>query len=298
MKCFTAFYFSTSLHARIEGPASEEACDDANEPEPFFSLFSRISKDSSKGNKRSTSTQPAQNNQAAAKKARPNGAGSVAAPARSAPAAAMSTPNAATPAHANPEKPDNMPPPAVPNKRPRNRLTLDQGIAPTGSGTTEDTTLIESYKLQLESLMRLDVEKSEDSVFMPWSKGRAKTLTELKQAISSKKKSLGRRKGDSTFVVAELDKIIGEIASFIDVLKMLEKGFADGMNLYQSLKDIVPIVGGAESYISNAIWERGLRAVAFEDGDWLIKVIYELLNHLPMHFFELIVSLQPKTFQC
>ena len=93
-------------------------------------------------------------------------------------------------------------------------------------GTSEDHTLVESYKKQLAEVMKLDADKSDDAALVVWIKERTKKVNDLKAGVLGKKKSLRRRTSDTTFLFGELDNIVAELTGLQTLLKKLVNPWA------------------------------------------------------------------------
>ena len=89
-------------------------------------------------------------------------------------------------------------------------------------------------------------------------------VCDLKNSVTTKRKSLKRRSGDISYITEALENILGTIYAVSDLLKKMEKGLYEGASVYQAIKDLIPFVM-SETDISVAVWERGLKAIAFED---------------------------------
>ena len=121
--------------------------------------------------------------------------------------------------------------------------------------------MLESYRKQLSAHRKLDIGATDD--FNTWQKEKNKKLSELKNGVASKKKSLKRRAGDITQITSDLTDIGEEITAFMTLLKNLASGTVEGSCIYQGIFDTIPSDEIHE--VSAPIWERALRAIAFED---------------------------------
>lgn len=128
-------------------------------------------------------------------------------------------------------------------------------------GTADDEVILDSYRNQLATLKKLDVNPGHD--FTEWSRTLGKELTDLKAGVAAKKKSLKRRAGDVSYITGELEAITEDIASFQTLLKTLATGASEGSGIMQGILDIIPDL----TTVTSPIWERALRAIAFEDKD-------------------------------
>lgn len=121
--------------------------------------------------------------------------------------------------------------------------------------------MIEAFEAQMALHMKLDAAPSQD--FGEWAKAKTKALGDLKQVITSKRKSLKRRHGDITQVTEDLTALLDTINSFQALLKNLAGGAGEGSDLYQGIIDLVSV--DELKNVTSPVWERALRAIAFED---------------------------------
>ena len=179
------------------------------------------------------------------------------------------------PANAKRVKETNAPTTTTSAKKPRTQENLEAGPDKKGgesenvdapSAGKEDAALVDTYKEQMLPLLKLDAEKSDDQSIAAWVKTRTKQVADLKACIASKKKSLRRRTSDTTWLFAELDELTSSLTSFTTLLKMLGTGASEGSDVYRAIVDRVE---KDKATVFDAVWERALRAVAFEDRDFM-----------------------------
>jgi len=220
--------------------------------EPFSNVFARLAKDNQKG----------------------GGGGAKRAASSATPATAVKRnkvvststgPSSAAPANvSNPSKRQRIDKPEKSDKPAPEPKESSSAAKRNQSHNPDDDAMVEAYKGQLAPLLKLDLEKSDDATFGTWCKARVKAVNDLKNSVTTKRKSLKRRSGDISYITEELENILGAIYAVSDLLKKMEKGFYEGASVYQAIKDVIPFVK-SETDISAAVWERGLKAIAFED---------------------------------
>lgn len=135
----------------------------------------------------------------------------------------------------------------------------------TGTMSPEDVEIVSGFQDQLDVLARLDVASGvDDASFNSWTKTHLSKLSELKGTISTKKKSLGRRKtGDTQEVVDCLQAIIVQITDVFDFLRMFNSSSTNGGR--EVIETLVKLVDAENVYPSPGLWERALKVEAMED---------------------------------
>ncbi|CAJ1423574.1 unnamed protein product [Effrenium voratum] len=127
--------------------------------------------------------------------------------------------------------------------------------------THDDNLLIDSYEGQFSKLKLFNNVGSDDASFGVWAKARMTSLSDLK-GIQAKRKSLARRKGDLSHLKSCLDSLISRITTLSDFVKQLVSGTTEGRSVYETL---VKLVDEEDLEPPPAMWQRCLRAYAFED---------------------------------
>lgn len=141
-------------------------------------------------------------------------------------------------------------------------LTSDQG--------KEDAALIESYINQFKKLKHLDAPGCDDQAFGPWSKTRLAKLSDLRNGLKGKVKSLKRRTSDATDLKASLDEIAEKVTDVHGFIKKLAGSGTEGRELYDEL--ITRIQDDVDYNPSGGVWKRCIRGIAFEDRSVLSVV--------------------------
>ena len=84
--------------------------------------------------------------------------------------------------------------------------------------------------------------------------------------LQAKRKSLNRRKTECDDLVSSLDHLVAQVGIMSDFLKKMSTGVSEGRQVYDMLIEMVGADReGAKIHVSDAIWQRALKAVAFED---------------------------------
>ena len=88
----------------------------------------------------------------------------------------------------------------------------------------------------------------------------------LLPGLQAKRKSLNRRKSECDDLVSSLDHLIAQVNITHDFLKKMSTGVSEGRQVYDMLIEMVGTEReDAKIKVSAAIWQRALKAVAFED---------------------------------
>lgn len=211
--------------------------------EPFSSVFARLAKDNQKGG-----------GGGGAKRAASSAIAATAVK-RNKVVASTGPPSSAPANVANPSKRQRTDKPEKSDKPAPEPKESSSGSKRHQSQNADDEAIVDGYKSQF------DLEKSDDATFVTWCKARVKAVNDLKNSVTTKRKSLKRRSGDISYITEELESILGAIYA----VSKMEKGLYEGASVYQAIKDVIPFVK-SETDISVAVWERGLKAIAFEDS--------------------------------
>ena len=190
--------------------------------EPFSSVFARLAKDQQKGG-------------GGAKRAA-NSANAATAVKRNKVVSTSTGPSSSAPANvANPskrqrtDKPEKSDKPAPEPKESSSAARKHQSQNP------DDEAMVEGYKSQLAPLLKLDLEKSDEATFGTWCKARVKAVNDLKNSVTTKRKSFKRRSGDISYITEALENILGAIYAVSDSLKKMEKGLYEGASVSKCL---------------------------------------------------------------
>ena len=123
--------------------------------------------------------------------------------------------------------------------------------------TPDDQDVVDKYQLKLDDCKVLEAASHDEAMFAQWTKDKLATLQELKQQIYVKKKSLKRRKEDTSLLSSALDGLTTDITNLCDLLKKLSAGTTEGRQLVEMLEGMPDVKAGP------AIWMRAIRALAF-----------------------------------
>ena len=123
----------------------------------------------------------------------------------------------------------------------------------------DDAEVTKKFEEQLETCRSLQVPSHDEAVFSKWGKEKMQSLSEVRNQIYQKKKSLKRRKEGSDDLGSVLEDMMNEISKISDLVKKLCTGNPEGRQLYQMLESMPDVSA------SSAVWLRAVRAIAFDD---------------------------------
>lgn len=148
-------------------------------------------------------------------------------------------------------------------KRPR----IETNTSSTGL-SEEDSTMLANYNGQLREVGDLAVDRGmDDASFTEWVKDRLAKISELRKNVQDKKKSLKRRKtGQTEEINSCLQNTLDNLSTLTEFLKsFLSSSSSGGRAIEETLEGFLNETD--EVYVSSSLglWERVLRAIAFED---------------------------------
>ncbi|CAE7753076.1 unnamed protein product [Symbiodinium necroappetens] len=176
------------------------------------------------------------------------------------------------------------------------------GRAPRGGGagdlphaahvdiTPDDQDVVDKYQTRLDDMKVLEAASHDEAAFTQWAKDKVASLQELKQQIYTKKKSLKRRKENTSELASALDGLTADCNKLNDLLKKLSAGTSEGRQLVEMIEGMPDVTPGP------AIWMRAIRALAFANlkvMEWqsFFTETYLLCEkHADAGFFSLLAS--------
>lgn len=141
----------------------------------------------------------------------------------------------------------------------------DEFQAPSGFGP-EDSKMLSNYYDLIREVGNLDVKPgTDDGDFNQWAKGHVSKISELRRSILGKKKSLNRRKSSDVDEIVETltgyQERLGELSEFVKCWVG-----ATALTGRQIEEMAQKLIDSGVATLSAGVWERVLKAVAFEDG--------------------------------
>ena len=126
--------------------------------------------------------------------------------------------------------------------------------------SVDDQEIIDKYMSVVKELEKMDPCSAEDAEFGQWAKDKVQAISDAKRDITSKKKSLKRRKDqDSERVNQVLDECFSALSKCLELVRKLSNGVPEGRQTYDLL------MGMPHVNATTAVWMRALRAVAFDN---------------------------------
>lgn len=128
--------------------------------------------------------------------------------------------------------------------------------------------MLANYNGQLREVGDLAVDRGmDDASFTEWVKDRLAEISELRKNVQDKKKSLKRRKtGQTEEINSCLQNTLDNLSTLTEFLKsFLSSSSSGGRAIEETLEGFLNETD--EVYVSSSLglWERVLRAIAFED---------------------------------
>ena len=124
--------------------------------------------------------------------------------------------------------------------------------------SADDAEVISKFHETISRFQKMSAPSSEETVFIQWTKETVAAIQEAKKEVATKKKSLKRRKDDTSQLCKALEEISDTLAGYIDVIKKLVNANVEGQQLYDTM------VAAEDLQFDQNIWMRAVRAAAFD----------------------------------
>ena len=222
------------------------------DPAPFSNLLARLSATSSNGGKR-----PASSTAATVEKA--NASAPPSKKARENPDGAGTTTNT---------KKRQGTPSGPSGKKRRDNETSDPppSVHQPTSLAEEDQDFLNEFIEKAKEIKQSQPSSSDDTSFSQWCKITVAEIQSLKAQVQIKRKSLNRRKGDTSELTAAIDAVINDFTNYQTFVKQLGgQGTKDALTGRALYDEVSAQVEKNELTLCPAIWERVIKSVAMED---------------------------------